>query len=137
LVDLGAFANGASHSILFEYIGPTGGTANFTVDNVQLICAINAISVASTTAVRTARGVTVRWSTGSDTDLLGFRVYRQDGAKRVRVSRSLIRSLGAFAGSRYRFLDRSAPQGRKLEYWIEAVSLAGGSSWHGPAAVGG
>ena len=36
-VDVGAFANGASHAILFEYIGPGGAVANFSVDNVSLV----------------------------------------------------------------------------------------------------
>jgi hypothetical protein len=35
-IDLSAFANGASHLILFEYIGPTTGTSNYAVDNVTL-----------------------------------------------------------------------------------------------------
>jgi len=38
-INLNAFANGASHQILFEYIGPSSGTGNFTVDDVSLeIC---------------------------------------------------------------------------------------------------
>ncbi len=36
-VNLNAFANGASHAILFEYIGPGGAVSNFSVDNVTLI----------------------------------------------------------------------------------------------------
>ncbi len=36
-VNVGAFANGASHAILFEYIGPGGAVSNFSVDNVILI----------------------------------------------------------------------------------------------------
>ena len=35
-IDVGAFANGASHAILFEYIGPGGAVGNFSVDNVTL-----------------------------------------------------------------------------------------------------
>ena len=35
-INLNAFANGAAHAILFEYIGPSAGTANFTVDDVVL-----------------------------------------------------------------------------------------------------
>ena len=38
-INLNAFANGAAHQILFEYIGPSSGTGNFTVDDVSLeIC---------------------------------------------------------------------------------------------------
>jgi hypothetical protein len=35
-IDLGAFADGGSHNILFEYIGPTTGTCSYAVDNVTL-----------------------------------------------------------------------------------------------------
>jgi subtilisin-like proprotein convertase family protein len=35
-IDVSAFANGASHAILFEYIGPGGAVSNFSVDNVVL-----------------------------------------------------------------------------------------------------
>ncbi|MFN0278096.1 MAG: dockerin type I repeat-containing protein [Pyrinomonadaceae bacterium] len=35
--DVSAFANGASHALLFTYTGVTTGKANFTVDNVSLI----------------------------------------------------------------------------------------------------
>jgi hypothetical protein len=134
-INLGAFANGASHAILFEYIGPSQGTGSYVVDNVQLICATTAVSVASTAAARTARGVNVRWTTGADTNILGFRVYRGDGPNRVRVTKSMIRALGFAAGSRYNVVDRTAPQGRKLRYWIEVLHLDGSSSWHGPATV--
>ncbi len=35
--DVSAFANGASHSLLFTYTGTTTGAANFTIDDVSLI----------------------------------------------------------------------------------------------------
>jgi hypothetical protein len=35
-IDMTAFADGAAHTILFEYIGPTTGIGNFTVDDVEL-----------------------------------------------------------------------------------------------------
>ena len=37
VIDLTAFANGASHNITFEYIGTTTGTGSFVVDDVSLI----------------------------------------------------------------------------------------------------
>ena len=36
-LDVSAFANGASHAILFNYNGPTTGVANFSVDNISLV----------------------------------------------------------------------------------------------------
>ena len=36
-VNVTAFADGGPHPLLFAYSGPTTGTANFTVDNVELV----------------------------------------------------------------------------------------------------
>jgi hypothetical protein len=36
VINLDAFANGAAHAILFEYIGPTTGTGSYVVDDVEL-----------------------------------------------------------------------------------------------------
>ena len=36
-VNLNAFANGASHTLVFEYIHTDAGVANFTIDNVSLV----------------------------------------------------------------------------------------------------
>jgi hypothetical protein len=35
-IDLSAFADGGSHGILFEYVGPATGTSSYAVDNVTL-----------------------------------------------------------------------------------------------------
>lgn len=37
VIDLNNFANGASHNVMFEYIGPTSGVGNFVIDDVSLI----------------------------------------------------------------------------------------------------
>ena len=37
IMNLNAFANGASHALLFEYIGPSNGTGSFVIDDVSLI----------------------------------------------------------------------------------------------------
>ena len=133
-IDVSAFADGGLHTLLFSYVGPGGDTANFSVDDVALsYCGPSAVTVGSTSALRTRRGVSVRWNTGSDNALLGFRVYRQAGSKRVGIGPSLLRARGAVAGSSYSFVDRSAPRGRELRYWIRAVHLDGSTTWHGPA----
>jgi hypothetical protein len=36
-VNLNAFANNASHALLFEYVGPSSGTGSFVIDDVSLI----------------------------------------------------------------------------------------------------
>ena len=35
-INLNAYANGAAHQVLFEYIGPTTGTGSFVIDDVEL-----------------------------------------------------------------------------------------------------
>jgi hypothetical protein len=36
VINLNAFADGVSHAILFEYIGPTTGTGSYVIDDVEL-----------------------------------------------------------------------------------------------------
>src|SRR5262249_22035096 len=90
-----------------------------------------AVTLASLRAVRSHRGVALRWRTGTEVDTLGFNVFRQQGAKRVRVNRRLLPALGAVAGSSYSFLDRRAPR-RAVRYWLQDVNTRGVRTWHGP-----
>ena len=86
----------------------------------------------SMAAARTSTGVMVRWSTASEPGLLGFNVYREVNGARVRVNRGLIAGKG---GGLYSYLDRKAPSGKTLRYWVQAVNLDGSRSWYGPARV--
>ncbi len=52
--------------------------------------------------------------------------------KRVRVSAKLIASMGC---SLYSFVDRKAPKGTSVRYWIRALNLDGSRSWYGPTRV--
>jgi hypothetical protein len=36
VINLNAFADGVSHAILFEYIGPTAGTGSYVIDDIEL-----------------------------------------------------------------------------------------------------
>jgi hypothetical protein len=104
-------------------------TVNF--DDVDIESEALAVTLASFRAVRSHRGVLLRWRTGTEVDTLGFNVFRQQGAKRMRVNRRLLPALGAVAGSSYSFLDRRAPR-RAAGYWLQDVSTRGARTWHGP-----
>ncbi len=95
-----------------------------------------AVGLRSLSAARTERGVLVRWRTGSEAGLLGYRVYRQRGAARTAVG-PLIPARAAASGRRYAFLDRTAPSGRALRYWLRIVQLDGSSAWAGSTSLGG
>jgi hypothetical protein len=110
------------------------GIANF--DDVVLNGTPLAITVLSFRAVRSHRGVVLRWRTGTEADTLGFNVFRQGGGgKRVRLNRRLLPALGAVAGSSYSFTDRRAPRRAAVRYWLQDVSTRGVRTWHGPVRV--
>lgn len=91
-----------------------------------------AVTVASFAARPSAKGVLLRWRTASETNVLGFNVFRT-GRK---VNRQLIRARGSVSGWRYSFLDRHAPYAA-LTYKLQAVGTDGSRSWFGPVRVGG
>ena len=92
-----------------------------------------AVTVASFAARPVARGVLLRWHTGTEADLLGFHVYRSRGHSWQRITRSLVAAKGSVAGASYRFLDRTAK--RHVSYRIKAVNRDGTTSWFGPVRV--
>ena len=85
----------------------------------------------SLTAARTGPNVVLRWRTGNEARTLGFHMYREQRAKRIRLNASLIRAKGAPMGAAYTFQDRLAavPSAR---YWLEEVRLDGRRVSRGP-----
>ena len=83
-------------------------------------------------------GVTLRWRTGYEADILGFNVYRDEAGERLRINPSLIAGsallTGAngvlMAGQSYSWHDRQGGPG--TGYWLEVVELSGAARWHGP-----
>lgn len=84
--------------------------------------------------------VTVRWETGSESDVVGFHVWRLDadtpgGADR-RVSPALIPATGsALAGAAYAFVDRAVRRGATYRYAIEEVDARGMATRHADTIV--
>jgi hypothetical protein len=89
-----------------------------------------AAAVTSFSASRTSAGVIVRWRTGSEAGLLGFRVYR--GGRLL--SRRMLPASQGVAGRAYSYRDRSAPMAR-LTYRIDVVGLDGASRRLGSISI--
>lgn len=112
-------------------------TAQVTADGFFAgTLAVTEARMQSMTARRHAGRTLLEWTTSRESENLGFRVWRQDGSRRTRVTPSLIAGSTFLtdatltAGGRYRWLDGSAtPHSR---YWIESVSVGGRSEWSGP-----
>ena len=100
-----------------------------------------------------AGAVNLTWETASETQNLGFNLYRAnspDGA-RVKINTKLIRSHGGAGnqiGSTYEYRDapkaaggvlgsilRQAKNGRPYFYWLEDIDVNGKAELHGPIEV--
>ncbi len=101
---------------------------------------ITAIELASFTAKAYDGGVSLQWETGFEVDNLGFKLYRDEGGKRVPVTKQIVAgsaleagfgtALGA--GRSYNWWDGDASGG---SYWLEEIDFRGKSIWHGPVAA--
>ena len=108
---------------------------------------LNATSVTlvSFTASRLQDGTArLEWRTGYEVDNLGFRLYREQNGKRVRITTSLLPGTalvgagrGTSVGGRtYTWSDSGvAPEPQFVQYWLEDVDLKGKSTWHGPIVL--
>jgi hypothetical protein len=87
-------------------------------------------------ARRVRAAILLRWRTTTETDTLGFNVYRQQRGKLVKLNRTLIFAVfgGTASGHAYSWLDRGAPR-EAARYRLQAVSLSGVRSWVGPTVV--
>jgi hypothetical protein len=102
------------------------------------------VTLTSFTAKRLPDGKTrLEWRTGYEVDNVGFRLYREQNGKRVRITSSIVpgtaligASRGASNGAReYTFSDIALPaDAAPAQYWLEDVDLKGKSTWHGPIA---
>jgi hypothetical protein len=103
------------------------------LDHLHENDAPTAVAFRSAGAAWTRAGVVLRWRTASESRLLGFNVYR----KGVRLNRALIPSVfaGTTTGRSYSWLDRRAPRQGVVRYWLEAVSVSGKRSRHGPIVI--
>jgi len=103
---------------------------------------VSSVTLESFTAKQLPDGKTrLEWRTGYEIDNVGFRVYREQNGRRVRITSSLVPGTaligigrGASAGGRtYSWSDAAMPAGDgPAQYWLEDVDLHGKSTWHGP-----
>lgn len=90
---------------------------------------------ASASAKSTKEGVLLRWRTASEVNVLGFRIYRRQAGRYMRITRAIVPARGAIAGAGYRYVDRTAPRGGLLRYRIQSIDRDGSRSWFGRPLV--
>ena len=87
-------------------------------------------------------GTLVEWRTGFEVNNLGFRLYRDEGRKRLLLTpqllagSALVTRLGTplAAGRSYTWWDSQIANHHAV-YWLEELDLKGNSIWHGPIAA--
>lgn len=96
-----------------------------------------AVRMDSMRATRDGANVLLSWTTGSESENLGYRIWRETGRTRVLLTPSPIAGSAFFVdaprlgnGNAYRWLDRQAR--RDAIYWIEELDVNGAREWHGP-----
>jgi hypothetical protein len=104
---------------------------------------LTAVRMASASATRSEKGVTITWRTGYEVDNLGFDVYREVAGERTRVNSKLIAGSALFVpqgfttvGRPYTWTDDSPAFDEKdlkdVTYWVEDLDLNGKRTLHGP-----
>ena len=124
-----------------------GGDTNTTVPNntfgwgrIDALAAVQralagptAVSVGRFAARRAAGSVSVSWRTSSETETIGFNVWRSPAGaaawQRLNGTMIVAKRSGQSRGAAYRFVDRGARIGRAYAYRLQLVDLTGRRSW--------
>ncbi len=99
-------------------------------------CEPTAVDLLSFTASAKGKSVVLSWETASETDNLGFNLYRAmavDG-ERTQINAELIPASrpGSSSGAVYEYTDKDVIKGETYFYWLEDVDLSGATTLHGP-----
>jgi len=96
------------------------------------------VELSSFTATLTAQNyVTLKWITQSETEMLGYRVYRgesDDQASSIMITPSMIGATNTSTTQSYSLTDNEVAIGGTYWYWLESVDYAS-SDFHGPVSI--
>ncbi|MEK6300258.1 MAG: C25 family cysteine peptidase [Acidobacteriota bacterium] len=109
----------------------------------------SAVTLVSFTASQYETGVLVEWRTGMEVENLGFRVYREQAGRRIRVTPEIVAGSALIAGARtpmtagnsYSWWDTIADCGlpaadcQEARYWLEDLDLDGKTTVYGPIST--
>ncbi len=116
------FCNGGERSINMD---------NFYVEAEDITLPVTMSSFTATPAA-TLDAVTLNWVVESETDHMGYNVFKSEDdvlANAFRINTNIIES-GAM---NYEYVDVEVESGATYYYWIESVDLSGFATMYGPA----
>lgn len=110
-----------------------GESAIFTITNPTL-----PVELSSFAAIVTSQSiVSVQWTSQSETDLIGYRVYRSQSpvlAGALLLTPICIASTNTSQPCSYAYQDEEVEENCTYHYWLESLDYAG-SNFYGPASV--
>ena len=110
------------------------------IDNITVEPATTptAITLASFDAKPGNSKVALIWTTGDETDNLGFNIYRAESkdGEYAKINSSLIASkVGSGLGTSYEFADSDVKNRTTYYYQLEDVDVNGVKTMHGPVSA--
>jgi len=135
-VDAAASGQTLTNTATVAATQPDPVPSNNTSSTPVTILAATAATMLSSQAQMSGNTIDIRWNTSWERNNVGFNLYRESGAARVRVNKTLIAGSMLIAGTEvpagfsYRWTDRSPVPG--AVYWIESVDIDGTKKLHGP-----
>lgn len=122
-----------------QVLDPQGGSQTSAVANraipLTIICPPLSVALSSFEADARASDVLVTWETASETDNVGFNLYRAASptGERTRLNSEMIPSQApGGGGAAYEWVDSTVSTPSIYYYWLETVDLTGGTELHGP-----
>lgn len=99
-----------------------------------------AVELISFAAESIPEGVKLTWETATETDNLGFNVYRSESlvGEKILLNENLIPPNvppGSPFGAEYEFIDSDATGFQTYFYWLEDIDVSGVITLHGPVEV--
>ena len=85
-----------------------------------------------------ANGANIFWNTASETNLLGYNLYRHSSShfsEATKLNANIIAATGNVNGSHYGFSDSELPDVDTLYYWLESISYDNYIQVFGPAIL--
>ena len=86
----------------------------------------------------TSRGIKIRWVTASETENMGFHLYRSEerDGRYERITPAMIPGAGTSSSEHtYEYLDTDFNHGRVYYYKLQDIDYSGFAGWHGPVTV--
>jgi|GEM_PF-4000674 len=92
-----------------------------------------AVNLVAFKARAVKKGVSVKWTTGTELNMVGFNVWRKIGKGEWKIiNPEMIASKNIetpYYGATYKFLDKSAKPGKVYQYKLEIITASGSSDW--------